>query len=596
MGLGFLDTGLCVGGKLAGDCAIYCCGYRADYVWTAGMWRRYYFVAKAATETTAHGKIEMNMKYCAAIAACFGLAALGFFAFALSASANHTHLQGFAWSGDDMGTPTPTGGIGWIALSCHHEGAPAVGDTCATTDFGVLMNNLDPIVDPLAATVELQGYLWSGDDCGDADPSTTCGIGWLSLNRAETGMPPGPPYDGAGDNFIARYDPVAGRFYGWARAVICTGSPPECGGWDGWIKLSNLDGSDGLVVCPAGSNEGAFGTECHGVTREAVASCNLKGHAWGGTAGGPPGTEVIGWISFQEDPLGSGVSTATLGPEWCGVVLPPTVVATATIESWCTGQVFLEWAYTDFNAPSNMDFYQVQVCSDATCSAGNIVWNTDPPIATGGSIVTSCSLVTDFANNTGSLCGIAMPGSLAPNTPYWWRVRAHEPDASLPPPDDWSAWAYGPSASPAFTTPLHNYPIANFSFFPIAPFEAEEVQFTDSSRQFASDPAGAAAACDDGSVTPFDVSDDCLFSWNFNVVSPGFIAPDPGVSVQCVQPPTSCEAARNPLITYDLADDTSHAIGVTLSVIDSDGYDCTHVLYPISVAPELPGWIEISPR
>jgi len=516
----------------------------------------------------------MRMKSLLLLSIVSAAIVVGLGAFAPNALANHTHLAGFAWSGDDMGSGIPTGGVGWIALSCHHEFS-GVGDVCATSDFGVLMNDLDS--DP--STVELEGYMWSGDNCGDADPLSTCGIGWISLNRSETGVPPGPPYDGAGDNFIARYNPATGRFYGWGRAVVCNGNP-ACGGWDGWIKLSNLDGSD------AGAS--------HGVIRQAAASCNLAGHAWGGRTGALPGTEVIGWVSFQEN-FGA-IRLAQLAPSQCGLILPPTLIA-RTNEIWCQHGVELSWDYVDFVPPNNMDAYQVQVCTNRDCDPpAAIVWDTGPLDGNANPIipvpppfppawsppVELCKLESNFAPliNTGSLCGQAQASALATSTQYWWRVRAHEPGSN-----EWSAWAF----SGPFTTPPHNFPTSQFTFFPVAPFANEEVQFTDQSTQFVSNPNGA--ACDDGTVTPADPTDDCVFTWNFNRAPS-----DPLVSYQCVVPSAACEVAQNPRIMYALGNNSSHSVGVELDILDSDGHDCAKEIRPLTVAPELPPWIEISPR
>lgn len=174
-------------------------------------------------------------------------------------------LEGWLW--------TPN--IGWISFC----GGKQATTTCpGTTTYQVFVDN---------SNGEFKGYAWAGN--ASTTSSTLVFGSYLSFNRAETGVPPAPPFDGS-ETFIARIDlnaPVGSRnMQGWGRFLAacdqdpsgrCLSSGPgvNSGGWDGWVLFSSGVDSYGIVY-------GGF------EARSAGATGVLVGEAYGG--------EVVGWI------------------------------------------------------------------------------------------------------------------------------------------------------------------------------------------------------------------------------------------------------------------------------------------------------------
>jgi hypothetical protein len=200
-------------------------------------------------------------------------------------------LEGWGWSDN----------IGWISLNC------ATDDSCnpATADHQV---NIDE-------SGNLSGEAWSDN------------LGWLSFNRADTGNPPGDPYQTTGA--IARYDSGTKEFSGWAKFLIA----PE-GGWDGWIKLrcygaecsaegwtEGTGAMSGVFINDDGNFQGwAWGSDVvgwigfqgpgacdYGVTIDEESN-KLSGHVW---------SENLGWISFDRDETGTPPSDDPCVDESC---------------------------------------------------------------------------------------------------------------------------------------------------------------------------------------------------------------------------------------------------------------------------------------
>src|SRR3989344_4297408 len=180
--------------------------------------------------------------------------------------ATHVNMAGFAWSGDDLGTGTTQGGIGWISFSCDNT------SSCAASNYGGNINTVTRV---------LSGYVWNGDNCDDADPASTCGVGWISFNPAE--IADFVTYPGCGYPTLpcqpATFGAAPGSFVtGWGRVYTAILNEPSSGGWRGWVKFS---GNTGL---PA-----EYGW------RRPLSGCMVTRHAWGGGTNGA-GTEVIGGI------------------------------------------------------------------------------------------------------------------------------------------------------------------------------------------------------------------------------------------------------------------------------------------------------------
>jgi hypothetical protein len=181
-----------------------------------------------------------------------------FFSFEQTEAGTGHNVSGWAWSDN----------IGWISFNCTDTAS------CGTADYGVDVNLING---------EFSGRAWS-----DA-------VGWISFNRAETGPPPQAPYD-TGGTFIACLDFTGAgqscdsgnddKVYGWGRALSAckdslwngtnctgTGAGDLAGGWDGWIKLSDI----GAVT---------YGVDWNSGTGE------FEGWAWG--------EEAVGWVSFND--------------------------------------------------------------------------------------------------------------------------------------------------------------------------------------------------------------------------------------------------------------------------------------------------------
>lgn len=261
------------------------------------------------------------------------------------------NISGWVWSlGTKVGSEaadSPTGtysttpgsnpGLGWISFnSTSDESSQAYGTKVDTTTKGT------------GGVGNFSGNAWGEN------------VGWISFDRAETGIPPGPPFDGASGP-IAQVDWSTGKVTGWMR--VLAGADAQAGGWDGWIKLSDtaggsatyttagslaagsltpkcscdsgagyncsspFTGSDVGVVCydqwatsggPSKIFNRTSSSPAYGVQ---ISANKFSGYAWGG--------DVVGWVDFA--PKIGGVS---VGP----VIGAPPCVATDTSISWGTCQ------------------------------------------------------------------------------------------------------------------------------------------------------------------------------------------------------------------------------------------------------------------
>lgn len=136
-------------------------------------------------------------------------------------ASNEDDISGFAWSDN----------IGWISFNCTDT------SSCSNVNYGVSISDVGV----------LAGFAWSDN------------IGWISFNENDLENCPEEPCR-------ALFDSVG--FSGWARALS------HGGGWDGWVSLSGVDPSYGIII----NNENKF-----------------EGFAWG--AG------IVGWLQFNL-PLG----------------------------------------------------------------------------------------------------------------------------------------------------------------------------------------------------------------------------------------------------------------------------------------------------
>jgi len=178
------------------------------------------------------------------------------------------NLSGFAWSSN----------LGWISFNSSdcdegntgslHRPPAACPSSGIAHDYGVKIDK---------ETGNFSGYAWSSN------------MGWISFDRAQTGNPPGDPFNG-GSGPIAHTElsgEYAGQISGWAKVLSM--------GEEGWIKLRSHDSDAGSID---------YGVEFDPLNGE------LKGWAWNGNSGGITDTYGVGWISFNSSNQGAGDGVA----------------------------------------------------------------------------------------------------------------------------------------------------------------------------------------------------------------------------------------------------------------------------------------------
>ncbi len=253
-------------------------------------------------------------------------------------------------------------------------------------------------------TYALSGYAWSEN------------VGWLQFNPA--GPYPSTP------NHAAQYNKTTHVFSGWARFLA------NGGGWDGWVKLGNDDGS---------------GT--YGVTLNV---CDLQGYA--------AGSDVVGWIKFSGTAQDG--STYKVTSTICTNQPPTANSLSAQQPDYCNAgpnATRFTWSFSD--PGDTQSAYQVQIATDQQFN----------------------SIVHDSQKVLNSGNAYSPPSGLDFGSTYYWRLMVWDSE-------DVSSvgWIYppGPPTSrpgTSFTTPTHAYPHVVFSYVPTKPAAGEAVVFTDQS-------------------------------------------------------------------------------------------------------------------
>ena len=254
-------------------------------------------------------------------------------------------------------------------------------------------------------------------------------IGWISLNRSDTGNPPETPFNGE-TGPIAQYNKDTNKITGWMR-VLANG-----GGWDGWIKFY-----------------------------DATIDTNDDWHGWAWS------DMVVGWVSFNsEEGGGSPYKAITPG----AFNHPPTAESLSVIGGgsafYCSSAPthYFEWIHSDDDDDDVQTQFQFQVDDNNDFSSPEI--NKD---------FTGLSNPNPTTNNQTAIVAVS-PGvdQISYNTTYYWRVKVYDGDLD-------SGWVSGSS----FTTEPHLYPLVDFSWEPENPSAEEDVQFTDESDCYDSDNA-----------------------------------------------------------------------------------------------------------
>jgi len=149
-------------------------------------------------------------------------------------------LSGYAWSEN----------IGWISFN--------------GPNYSVKVND----------DKTLSGYAWSEN------------IGWISFNASDLGGCPSAPCN-------AKISDDNKNITGWARAIRPKNPENQTlGGWEGWIKLSDLNKGYKLEI-----------TEITPNPNSSVKKYQISGFVWGG-GGNSRDSAVIGWTSFKGDTYG----------------------------------------------------------------------------------------------------------------------------------------------------------------------------------------------------------------------------------------------------------------------------------------------------
>ncbi len=293
---------------------------------------------------------------------------------------------------------------------------------------------------------------------------------------------PSGPYPGT-PNYTAKINSGSAAS-GWFRAIANDVS------WDGWMKFDS------------GGNYGS------GVTLGGSQGCTMQGYAWG--------SDIVGWIHMN----GSNYQVDIP----CGQVVDLTsnVTGSGAVCS-ATPQPTISWTYSD---PNNLTqaAYEVEVSVNSNYSS--------PAVDTGKVNSTSNSYVI------GS-------GSLAYNTPYYYRVRAWNTN------DIVTDWGTG-----TFTTPQHRGPTVSFTVVPTKPVQNSNATTTDTSTTS----GGSTVASR---------------TWTF-----------PG-TVTLVTPP-----ATDATEVVKFVDDSN---SVTLSVTDSDALTCSLTQNITTISPIL-DFKEVAPN
>lgn len=266
------------------------------------------------------------------------------------------------------------------------------------------------------------GYAWSDN------------VGWMKFDPV--GPYPNQP------NSSAKLSQGNNEVIGWARACAgavnpnCSGGTnPNSGGWDGWIKLRKHASDGGSVP--------NYGVSVNSATGE------FSGWAWG--------SDVVGWISFNCQDTGSCAQSNYKVVAANIFNQPPSTspgslqVTSANSADYCGVTAFppvrVNWQFKDPNQGDTQSAFQIQIFQ-----GGNLA------VDTGKKTGSSQSYVFQLVGER-----------LLWNTAYTWQVKVWDSkDAS-------SSFTQGQN----FTTPLHHFPVANFTFQPSSPGIGEQIQFQD---------------------------------------------------------------------------------------------------------------------
>jgi hypothetical protein len=383
---------------------------------------------------------------------------------------------------------------------CADSGAAIAESNEGNNCTALIPFTVDPAPPPPSNFVDLAGWLWM--DLPQSVQGAPEGAGWIHLRGSNygvsvenaTGLMFGHAWSEnfgwlsfeQGDLSGCPSAPCEARFNpdrslsGWARFI----NAPS-GDWEGWVHLRGLD---------------------YGVSYNATSS-EYMGWAWAG--------EVGGWISWNcaNPELGLGCSQsdyrATSSPPNTTPPDPPSNLIVQDPDHCLSAlQYTFSWTFTDPDVDDTQWAYQLQIDTDSGFSGG-------------------------LTHDTGKTLSPSHqytlpPGVVIYNRTYYWRVRVWDRGDNM---SDWSL-------VDSFTTPVHAYPDADFSWDPPAPSLLEKVDFFDESS--------AASSLNIDS-----------WSWTFQDASPSASSiPDP-------QDVVFATGSQTKLVTLTVSDDSAENYSCT---------------------------------
>jgi len=207
----------------------------------------------------------------------------------------------------------------------------------------------------------------------------------------------------------------------------------------------------------------------------------------------------------------------------------------------------LRWEFSDPDPDSSQDAYQLIVSRHANFSS---------PI-----------INTKFSGSA-SQHSLTSDNGLNYNTAYYWKIMVWDDKDA---PSVWKNYDTTPDTDnddgviATFTTYKHEMPKVDFTWFPAAPSQGEEAQFSDSSKYYTAASPATPTNCSSGN---------CFYLWTV----PGDATIDDA-------------ASANPKITFGSSGDAP----VSLKVTDSDGY-FSSLTKNLNLKQKLPGWKEVKPK
>lgn len=325
-------------------------------------------------------------------------------------------------------------------------------------------------------------------------------IGWIDFDAA--GPYPSNP------QIPAEFNAGSGKLSGWARALS------NGGGWDGWVKMARGPGDPGVnYEVQLNKMTGMF-----------------EGYAWG--------SDVVGWLSYNCSNDGvCGTSNYKVMVNNMPVISNAAVIPDGPISSTYCDPVpayTFTWDFTDSDFADFGDVqasFQIQIDNNSDFS----------------SLETNNTTTSGISSYVLPVTAVGYDG-----VDHYWRIRAYDSRGSV------SLWTT--SLSGKFTTPVHQYPDAIYSYLPSLPSENEAIQFYDESVAY-------------GSGVPISV-----WGWIFRNVDDSILE-------------TSSLQTPSPFIFPDTGN-----VKVELTVTDSTGYICTLIDNSLFINIELPEWREVVPN